>query len=506
MIHHGELYQRDHVPPRSKYFAKGKFGRLFPTLDEFAKDTKEVRDALRALGVPGGLMDPGASPPAPPESNPDNPAITAGFTFLGQFLDHDLTFDPTSSLERQNDPESIENFRTPAFELDSLYASGKAATPHLYDKTARPDGTGSRDKLLLDKGAEFDLPRNSQNTAIIGDPRNDENVIVSQLHVAFIKFHNNVVDHVRANNPTLNPNEVFPEAQKLVRWHYQWMILHEFLPLLVGEDIVEEVLDKHPAWEYKKSQAGKEGKGGNIYGGGKENPKKGRIYYDWKDRPFIPVEFSVAAYRFGHSQIRPGYRLNKDVARPIFLAATDPPTDNPQDLTGGRRDPQLVADWRNFFVIDGNKPLQGKKIDTKLSPPLFKLPFTGPNLPTNPASLAERNLLRHLTFSLPSGQDVSRAMCIKPMDDGELDDLKQFKVGFEKSTPLWFYILKEAETRAKGEHLGPVGGRIVAEVFVGVLDGDRQSYLRANPFWEPTLGAKKGEFGIADLLKFAKVV
>ena len=128
-------------------------------------------------------MDPGGP------ANPDNPSIFAGFTFLGQFIDHDSSFDPTSSLERQNDPESIANFRTPAFELDSVYGSGRGASLHLYDQ-AVPG------KLLLDTGFPNDLPRNSQNTALTGDPRNDENTIVSQLHLAFVKFHNAVLEKV----------------------------------------------------------------------------------------------------------------------------------------------------------------------------------------------------------------------------------------------------------------------------------------------------------------------
>lgn len=496
MIHHGELYQRDQVPPRSKYYGKGKFGRLFPTLPPFARDTEDVRDALLALGAPGGPMDPtDQPPPAPNPNNPENPAIPAGFTFLGQFIDHDLTFDPTSSLERQNDPESIENFRTPALELDSLYGSGKGASPHLYNRN-------DRDMLLLDEGAEFDLPRNSQSVALIGDPRNDENLIVSQIHLALIKFHNAVVKHISSTNPKPEPADIFPKAQRLVRWHYQWMILHEFLPLTVGQELVDDILHNSPAWKYKKSQAGK---GGKVDKGDKEDRRKGRIYYDWRDRPFIPVEFSAAVYRFGHSQIRPGYRINENLAAAIFVPASDPPNPNPPDLSGGRRDPQRVVDWHNFFAIDGNNPTRGKLIDTKLSSPLFQLPFTGPNLPGNPASLAQRNLLRHLTFSLPSGQDVARAMCIEPLQREELEDLKKFRVGLEESTPLWVYILREAEKRAKGEHLGPVGGRIVAEVFIGVMEGDRQSYLRQDPFWEPIFGEKEGTFGMADLLKFAKV-
>jgi hypothetical protein len=183
------------------------------------------------LGKPGGLMDAGddlnATDPVPGSpSNTDNPNMTAGFTFLGQFLDHDMTFDSTSSLERQTDPESIENFRTPFLELDNVYGSGRAASPYLYDKT-----TGGI-KFLIEKlggeGSKDDLPRNSQNIALIGDPRNDENTIISQMQLAFLKFHNHVVDYV-IDSGIKDPNDAFTEAQELVRWHYQWIIVHEFL-------------------------------------------------------------------------------------------------------------------------------------------------------------------------------------------------------------------------------------------------------------------------------------
>jgi len=170
-----------------------------------------------------------------------------------------MTFDPTSSLERQVDLEAVSNFRIPALELDNLYGSGRAASPHLYDQSS----PGSI-KLLADAAAPKDLPRNTQNTALIGDPRNDENLIVSQLHLAFLKFHNAAVDQV-LDEGIRNPNEAFDEAQRLVRWHYQWIILHEFLPATVGQSLVDEIL------------------------------KKGRRFYKWRNAPFIPVEFSVAA-------------------------------------------------------------------------------------------------------------------------------------------------------------------------------------------------------------------
>jgi hypothetical protein len=183
MTRHGQLYRSDNVPPRSLYFDQGRFGRLFPSLPTFAVDQPSVRSNLLELGKQGGLMDandqpPPANPLAPNPNNRDNPDQTAGFTFLGQFLDHDMTFDPTSSLERQVDPEAVNNFRTPALELDNVYGSGRAASPHLFDQS-----TSGGIKLLIDSAAPKDLPRNSQNTALIGDPRNDENLIVSQLHL-----------------------------------------------------------------------------------------------------------------------------------------------------------------------------------------------------------------------------------------------------------------------------------------------------------------------------------
>src|ERR671915_532478 len=205
MTRHGQLYRSDAVPPRSLYYDRGRFGRLFPSLPPFAVDRPLVRNDLLELGEPGGIMDandqpPPANPLAPNPNNPDNPDHTAGVTFLGQFLDHDITFDPTSSLLSQVKARTVPNFRTPAFDLDSVYGSGRRASPHLYDRASR-DGI----KLLIDEEAPKDVPRNSQDIAIIGDPRNDENLIVSQLHLAFLKFHNAVVDEVMAGGAT-NPS------------------------------------------------------------------------------------------------------------------------------------------------------------------------------------------------------------------------------------------------------------------------------------------------------------
>ena len=242
-MNHGQMYIRGIEAPRSKFHDSGRFGRLFPQLPGFLPDSDDVRAALLELGKKGGIMDAG-------EKNEDNPDIAAGFTFLGQFIDHDITFDPTSSLERQSDPEAIHNFRTPLLELDNVYGSGPSASPHLYDAT-----TGNI-KLLVDKDFPNDLPSNSQLTALIGDPRNDENLIVSQIQLAFIKFHNSVIDRLQKLN--VERGRIFEEAQRIVPWHYQWIVLTEFLPKIAGNDVVNDVL------------------------------KNGRKFYKWNNEPFIP--------------------------------------------------------------------------------------------------------------------------------------------------------------------------------------------------------------------------
>jgi heme peroxidase len=475
---HGETHIRGINPPQSQFHDRGRFGRLFQGLPAFAPDNPVIRGKLLELGAKNGLMDGGA----PGATNVDNETIPAGFTFFGQFVDHDLTFDPTSILERQNDPEAIENFRTPSLELDNVYGSGPNASRHLYDATDPA-------KFLVEKlngpGSQDDMPRNSQNTALIADPRNDENVIVSQFHVAILKFHNAIVDKLRADK--VDESQVFAQAQRMTRWHYQWIILNDFLPRIVGEAVVKDVLRMHHT----------------------------ERLFQWRNEPFIPVEFSVAAYRFGHSQVRPGYRLNAGFAAGFFNIPPAPlglPAD-PNDLRGGKRAQRRFVEWENFFRLDPDQPAVigepqfSKKIDSRLSPPLFTMPVgpgtqpaLGSGTPGNPDSL---NLLRSLAFGLPSGQAMAQRLGIKALRPEQLEDLRKISPGFERSTPPWFYMLKEAELLSNGERLGPLGGRIVAEVFIGVLLGDRQSFLNANANWRPELANSKGQFGIVDLLTFA---
>ena len=460
------------------------FGRIF-RLPPFAQSSAKVEAALRELGKPGGLLDAADALAAGPKAlivdlslsanNPNNPSQTAGTTFFGQFLDHDMTFDATSRLARATDPAGTRNFRTPALDLDSVYGAGPVAQQDLYDP-------GDHIKFKVESGGVFeDLPRRADGAAIVGDPRNDENMIISGLHCAFLLFHNHAVDHVREQGRLSDPIEVFDEARRLTTWHYHWLILHEFLPQVVGQTIVDDVL--RPGRRFFRPRSGE---------------------------AFIPVEFQTGTYRMGHSMVRPSYRANLagDNGQPFFGFIFDPSQEgkaDPDDMRGGSRAPRRFIGWQTFFDFGDGEVKPNKKIDTKISTALFTLPLGAIATHDAPTALAQRNLLRHLTWQLPSGQRVAHAMRATPLAAADLEELESLGVGFEHSTPLWYYVLKEAEIVADGLHLGPVGGRIVAEVFIGLLQTDPGSYLATNPGWQPTLPNSTATFRMTDFLTFARV-
>jgi hypothetical protein len=440
--------------PRSPLF-EGRFGRLFrhldPAPDLSDKQLKDLAESMREPKGAGGKLD--------------NPKIPSGYTYFGQFVDHDITFDPVSLLQRKNDPDALVDFRTPRFDLDCVYGAGPADQPYLYDQPARL-------KLLIDKQnvkGEPDLQRNAEGVALIGDPRNDENIIVSQLQLIFLRFHNKVAAKVAADKSVPRERK-FEEAQKLVRWHYQWVILEDFLPRIAGKGAVKDRVRRN----------------------------KGEIEIDlrWfhpKNNPFMPVEFSVAAYRFGHSLIRGRYDLNQVVQDvPIFLPKEK--VGELDDLRGFRPLPGAwTIDW-SFFLegVPGKakKPQLSRKIDARLSGALFDLP----GFPQAESSLAFRNLKRGQALRLPSGQAVAKRIGVKPLNGK--------KLGAPEPTPLWFYILKESGLKG-GQQLGPVGGEIVADVLLGLLKEDKHSFVNQRPNWRPTLGPKAGKFTLSDLVKVA---
>lgn len=459
------------------------------------------------------------SAPDTPKDAADNEesGIPSGYTYFGQFVDHDLTFDPASSLQKQNDPDALVDYRTPRFDLDNIYGRGPDDQPYMYSH----DGMTLKRGLPLKGGAgnphATDLVRTSapdnkpeEHRAIIGDPRNDENVIVSQLQGIFHRFHNKVIADLQEDG--VPAEKRFQLAQQIVRFHYQWILVNDFLPRIVSDGPLQSVL---PHLQ----------KGTNVV-----TDKPVLAYYHAREFAFMPLEFSAAAYRFGHSMVRPGYRLNAETLLPIF---SDDPVAKPS-LTGFRKFPDNWAiDWNKFLPLESrsagstneNDPMNklrmqlAYRIDTSLADPLKTLPEVAFGRPI--PSLAERNLLRGWRMRLPSGQDVARAMGIEPLADKEIligkfdtgddADVKGDIVSvagavFADNCPLWTYVLAETvpdpkDTRTR--KLGPVGGRIVAETFVGILLADNSSYLSMNPLWKPTTYAENGVFGLRELVKVA---
>jgi Animal haem peroxidase len=459
------------------------FGRIFPDLPPFASQSPKVEAALKELGQPGGLLDAKDALEKGPvllitdlslsKDNRNNPAHTAGTTFVGQFIDHDITFDIGSRLGQPTDPEDAVNGRTAVLDLDSVYGGGPVASPQLYDPVDKA-------KLKVESSGLFeDLPRAADGSAILGDPRNDEHVILAGLHAAFLRFHNNAVDKLRQDGYA--EAEVFGRARQLTTWHYHWLVVHEFLPLFAGQPLVDDILAN----------------GRRFY-----RPRVGRAV--------IPVEFQGACYRFGHSMVRPSYRANLagDLGRPFFGMIFDPAGQgqaDPVDLRGGARAPRRFVGWQTFFDFGDGQVKPNKRIDTKLSTPLFNLPLGAIASHDPPTALPQRTLLRHLTWKLPSGQRIAQAMGLPVLSGEALSELKSFGVGFEKSTPLFYYVLKEAELMQDGLQLGPVGGGIVAGVLIGLLKSDPASYLEAQPVWQPTLQNPGPGFRMVDFLAFAGV-
>lgn len=498
-LRHGTWWDRVKRQPLDTAM-EGRFTRLFPYLPGARFDPDDLGLLADAMIAPAEEDDAKDTERDPEE----NPGIPAAYTYLGQFVDHDLTFDPISHLREtlnKSQLRELVDFRTPRFDLDSLYGRGPDDQPYLY----------SGDLLHLQlgepmRGSAFDpgavqLPRGPNGRALIGDPRNDENRIVAQLHAVFLRFHNAVVDRLGGSG-----HVSFADARQQVRWHYQWVLVTDFLPRILHGPTCQSVFP---------------------------DPCRAVPALPWlreRDLDLMPVEFSVAAYRFGHSMVRPRYRLNQALPDqvPIFSGATA----DTADLGGFRPVPDSFAiDWRFFLDLEpggngasGIDPQLSYKIDTSLVNPLGALPA---RIAFDPSSLALRNLLRGSAFQLPSGQRVAEALGLPPLADEELligkavdgSDAKpitQVAPGFAGNAPLWAYVLAEARATSWREapagqprndipvRLGPVGGGLVAEVFASLLRGDPASYLYAEPLFRPIAEfTRDGKFGLAELINAA---
>jgi hypothetical protein len=445
MATHTARIARDHCLAPERADAPvygGRYRRLFDDLPALEADEA----ALHALGRPGGPCDVGVE-----FDEGADASVAAGWPFFGQFVAHDITAD-RSPLGHRADPTQVRNFRTPKANLEGVYGTGPVGSPYLYDN----EDPG---KLLLAPGGH-DVARNHQGIALVGDPRNDVHLFMSQMQVAFVRLHNRLVDRLRADG--VADDEVFEDARRAATWHYQWIILREFLPSLIGGTLAADLL---------------EGRG---------------TLYHVDGEPYIPFEFADGAYRYGHSQIRQHYQVN----------ASFGPCQVFPDLMGfGPVAPDRTVDWALMFDVPGRPPAQrSKRIDGRLPSSLIALPgqISGERPGSDYASLANRDLQRGQAVGLPSGEAVARALDVEPLS-AEQVGLREH--GWADETPLWLYVLKESEALHAGDRLGPVGGRIVGEVLVGIIDADPESFRSVDAAWTPTLPSHEpGRFGLADVL------
>jgi nucleoid-associated protein YgaU len=492
------------------------FDYLFPTL-------QGNPDALLPDGDTPKRLKALAATMTDNEDEAGDSNIPAAYTYFGQFVDHDITLeevsgppstDPGKLLSDDLTPlslnvvqTSIRNTRTATFDLDSVYG-GEAAQPPV------PRDSGDANKLLVGhvsptsgdpgfqrppgKGPDNDVPPQGRNpgdskndrAARIGDPRNDENTIIAQLQVAFLKAHNELV---KAGHP-------FEQARRILRQHYQHIVIDDFLRRIADTSIVDDIL------------------------------ANGNRFYNALAEPFfLPLEFSVAAYRFGHTMVRASYDFNIN-----FDAAGNAPggaaslellftfTALSGDAFGSETLPEnWIIEWENIIGDDIGHGGRARKFDTRLSAKignaapqaLFSLRSeTGAPLPDLAKVLAARNLLRGYMLRMPTGQAVASLLGINALTAAQLkaaagpDQAAALEAGgFLERTPLWFYVLAESAHHG-GKKLGPVGSTIVAGVLIGLVRRSDDSILRA-PGWTPSLPTETpGHFGLADLLRFAKVL
>lgn len=444
-----------------------RFGRLCGDLAPLYTDP----DTLRAIGAKNGPMDGGTG------SDRTN-SVSVGMVFFGQFIDHDITLDVSSSFDRVNDPLGIGNLRTPTLDLDSVYGGGPEAMPYLYHASGPFAGV----KLLTgaDTGghphAASDLPRVG-NVALIGDPRNDENRIISQVHLALIRVHNKMVDRLSAGANAPQGHALYEAARRETTWHYQWNVVHDFLVSMCGQGTVDRILSQ------------------------------GRQHYRPQE-PFIPVEFSVAGFRFGHSMVP--QRIQTQVGQsPLALFGSS---------LGAGFSPvpgaSAVVDMHEiFFTHLGRTVEHAQKMDTQLARTLLDLPF----IPSGETSLATRNLLRGQSFLLPSGESFARAMGRPEAEVKSVSAAVASATGdaLRAGTPLWFYFLTEAEVIGReaangafepAQGLGPACATLVAETIIGLMELDGHSWLGTDRSWSPdrTLPDAERLDGVGNMLAWAQ--
>ncbi|PYS20574.1 MAG: hypothetical protein DMF72_20685 [Acidobacteria bacterium] len=473
-------------PEQPPTVAPFKFGWMFDRAPGLAPAPRqEMIDKLVKLGK--------AMNDAPPGGDT---TIPSGYTYLGQFIAHEISFDKTVSLD--DEELSPESYRSPSLDLDSLYGIDpqQGESRMLYDDKNPARLKVGQTFAVPRANFEFeqDLPRNENTgTALIGDERNDENLPVAQTTVAFVKFHNKIVETLA--NKGCAQDQLFNCARVQVIKHFHCLIINDFLPRVLHEDVLNSVRANGPSI-FRVSNAADS---------------------------YMPLEFSAAAFRLGHSMVRDKYEWNHYHSHDI-IGASEPVSElfsqtNFSGSIGKNGEPprltsDWIIDWRRFFDFTGfpkyDPPLTrnvASKIDTTLGFNLSRIPgFPPQSLTGDRRLLTSRNLLRGFAVGLLSGEEIAGRIGEPELTADELGP----GAAFEGHTPLWYYILKEAETREQGKRLGKVGSRIVAETLVGLINASPFSLLK-DPAWQPITGrvdpaTNKPIFEMVDLLDFADVV
>lgn len=508
------------VKPAEEILFSTPFGYMFPDLAaaESAKLPEQTATIRALLSLGTAMADDGTTDNEMADLNSNIPAI---FTYLGQFIDHDITArtdretgvseiagtDSNAAEITPVDPQTVvqqlKNGRRPQLDLDSVYGDGPGLLgPNAPGSHTQAQFLYEEDTLLLKVQSEpgfVDLPR-VQRQAQIGDMRNDENLIVSQLHAAFLRFHNAIACSLPEH---LSPQHRYIQARQLVRWAYQYVVVNDYLKAVCAHTIVDDILFNGP----------------RFYRPGFND---GEL--------FMPLEFSVAGFRFGHSMIRPFYELNRQVKKNIMdllgVAKERQQNDLLEEFCHGqyRLRRELVVDWDNFVAFVSEEPVTNvaRRIDPRIARGLFNLGLDNAPSGSMLAHLAQRNLLRSYSLSIPTGQAIAKAFGFTPLGSQELIDQeadRNLRAALEEGnfgdrTPLWYYVLKEAALQTNGNSLGAVGSSLVAETLIGLVKLDPNSYLNnaQHPAVQPDgihLSKGYGETAvissIADILVFAGV-
>jgi hypothetical protein len=517
----------DDVEPASR----SEYTYLFPDVadDDRAslfpgKTSKQTLSALKE--IESLFME------APPKT--ERMKIPPVYTYFGQFINHDMsapvgniaaeaaTFPaidqigntgPAPDLDKQSRAssvkpilEAIKNEQPNPLSLDSLYGNGPDSEDNDIRRLYDADGVMFRigesaevsdedlqasainpSKAIRKRGAP-DLPR-SKHEALIADLRNDENLIISQLHLALLLFHNNAAMALRPEFS--DRKQLFAEARKELTLHYQWCILHDFLPQLLWEDTLDEVLSAGPK---PAATAG------------------------------VPMEFTTAAFRFGHSLVSDTYDFNDNFgiggklteSASLLQLFTFTSRGGMANGKGGQLPNHWIADWKRLTRTSSNKISGSDKIDLALADGMLNKMAHGNNL--QHASIFFRNILRGYHRRIPFGQELAGKMRVKIVPASDIADMLPANMAdlareldLTSHTPAWLYFLCEARHFGKGEKLGPAASRIIAETFVGALKKNPESILNLPGGWTPArrgrIRVKEGPINdIRDLLEFSGVL